>query len=77
MAFQTMNVVPTAECVIVHLSEIDTKLAAAAVSRNRKRTVCNKCFFWGIAVDHIALVSKACVWHPVTTKAAVYQSTQK
>lgn len=47
MAVQTMNIVPTAECVVVHLSEIDTKLAAAAASRNRKRTVCNKCFFGG------------------------------
>lgn len=37
MAVQTMNIVPTAECVFVHLSEIDTKLAAAAANRSRKR----------------------------------------
>lgn len=76
MTVQTTNIVPTAECVFVRLSEIDTKLAAAAASRSRKRrTVCNNCSFWGTAVDHIGVMSKACVWHPVTTEAGVYQST--
>lgn len=62
MAVQTMNIVTPAECIFVHLSEIDTKLAAAAANRNRKRrTVCNNCSFWGTAMDHIGVVSKACV----------------
>ena len=76
MAVQTMDIVPTAECVFVHLSEIDTKLAAPAASRNRKRrTVVNNCSFGRTAVDHTGVVSKACIWHPVTTEAGVYQST--
>lgn len=45
-AAQTMNTVPTAECVFVHLAGMDTKLPAAAASRNRRRrTVGNNCSF--------------------------------
>lgn len=77
MAVQTMNVVPIAgECIFVHLSEVDMKLAATAAWRSRKgRTVCNNCSFGGTAVDHIGAVCKACPWHPVTTEAGAYQST--
>lgn len=61
LAVQTMNIVPTAECVFVHLSGMDTKLPAAAASRNRKRrTFGNNCSFMGTAVDHIKMVSKVC-----------------
>lgn len=53
-----------------------TKLAAASASRNRKwRAVCNNCWVWGTAVNPVRVVSKACVWHPFTTEAGVYQST--
>lgn len=72
-----MNIVPTAECVFVHLSGMDAKLPADAASRNRKRrTVGNNCSLMGTAVDHIRMVSKACVWHSVTSEAGVYQLLQ-
>lgn len=72
-----MNIVPTAECVFVHLSEMDTKLPAAAASRNRKRrTVGNNCSLMRTAVDHMKMVSKACVWHSVTSGSGIYQLLQ-
>lgn len=72
-----MDIVPTAECVFVHLSGMGTKLPAAAAHRNRKRrTIGNNCSFMGTAVDHIRMVCKACVWHPVTSEAGVYQLLQ-
>jgi len=75
MAVQEMNIVRTAECDFVHLSEIDTNLAAGAASRNRKRrAVCNNCSFGRTAVAYVGVVCKACVWLPITTEAGVYRS---
>lgn len=49
MAVQTMNVAPTAdECIFVHLSEIDTKLAATPAWRNRRGGLFVRIVvFWG------------------------------
>lgn len=75
MAVQTVNIVSTAQCVFVHCQRLKQSWQLLLPVEIGSGGLCNNCWFWRTAVNHVRVVYKACVWHPVTTEAGVYQST--